>query len=121
MRHSMSKREYKIVTSNRSRDTFLCPLPTCALPQRTLVEANIGYVGELTESAHSVTQVGVCSVLLVEPVLPLHHHAQMLVIHDEALDVQLLYEDGGQLLAVHEEAAIAINVYDHLQYIKLKC
>ena len=43
---------------------------------------------------HPVTKVGVCSILLVEPVLPLDHHAQVLVVHDEALDVQLLYEDG---------------------------
>ena len=41
-----------------------------------------------------MTKVGVCSVLLVEPVLPLDHHAEVLVVHDEALDVQLLYEDG---------------------------
>lgn len=65
-----------------------------------------------------MTQVGVCPVLLVEPVLPLYHHTQVLVVHDEALDIQFLYKDGGQLLAVHEEAAIAINVYHHLQYIK---
>lgn len=56
-----------------------------------------------------------CSVLLVESVLPLNHHAQVLVVHDETLDIQLLYEDGSQLLAVHQETAITIDVYYHLQ------
>ena len=62
-----------------------------------------------------MSQVCVRSVLLVEPVFPLHDHAQVLVVHDEAFHVQLLYEDGGKLLTIHEEAAIAINVYDNLQ------
>ena len=62
-----------------------------------------------------MSQIRVRSILLVEAVLPLHNHAQMLVVHDEALDIQLLNEDGGKLLAVHQEAAVAINVYDYLQ------
>ena len=38
-------------------------------------------------ATHPVAQVGVRSVLLVEPVFPLHHHAQVLVVHDETLHI----------------------------------
>ena len=64
--------------------------------------------------AHPVSQVGVCAVGLVEPVLPLHHHAQVLVVEDEALHLQLLDLGSGQLLAVHQEAAVTVDVHHHL-------
>ena len=62
-----------------------------------------------------VPQVRMRSILLVEAVFPLNHHAQVLVVQDEALHVQLLDEGCGQLLAVHQEAAISINVDHYLQ------
>ena len=70
--------------------------------------------GESSKS-YPVAQVGVCAVGLVEPVLPLHHHAQVLVVEDEGLDLQLLDLGGGQLLAVHQEAAVPVDVHHHLQ------
>ncbi len=39
----------------------------------------------------------------------LHDHAQVLVVEDEALGVQLLNGRGRQLLAVHDEAAVEIK------------
>lgn len=61
-----------------------------------------------------MAKVGVGPVLLVEAILPLHHHAQVLVVQDEHLHIQLLYKGGGQLLAVHQKAAVPVNVYHHL-------
>ena len=51
-------------------------------------------------------------LLCVEAVLPLHDHAQMLVVEDDHLDRQLLAMERGQLLNVHEEAAVAVDVDD---------
>ena len=48
----------------------------------------------------------------MEPVLPLHDHAQVLVVEHDDLDRQLLAMDGGQLLDIHEEAAVAVDVDD---------
>ena len=52
-------------------------------------------------------------VAAVEAVLPLHHHAQVLVVQQQHLDRQLLRVRRRQLLHVHQERAVAINV-DHL-------
>lgn len=51
---------------------------------------------------------------LVEAVLPLYHHAQVLVVKDEHFDVQLLDGCRRHLLAVHQEAAVTVNVHHHL-------
>ena len=63
-----------------------------------------------------MSKVCVCTVGLVEAVLPLHHHAKVLIVQDEGLHLQLLYFGGGQLLAVHEETAVSINVDHHLHH-----
>ena len=52
------------------------------------------------------------AVALVESILPLHHHTQVLVVEDHDLDGHLLEVEGGQLLNVHAEAAVAIDI-DH--------
>ena len=51
-------------------------------------------------------------VALHEAVFPLHDHAQVLVVEQQHLHRQLLAEAGGQLLDVHLEAAVAVDV-DH--------
>mmetsp|Transcript_1469 Transcript_1469/g.3532 ORF Transcript_1469/g.3532 Transcript_1469/m.3532 type:complete len:589 (+) Transcript_1469:609-2375(+) len=50
------------------------------------------------------------SVLLVEAVLPLHDHAKVLVVQNHHLHGKLLHAHGGELLAVHHEAAVAVKV-----------
>ena len=66
------------------------------------------------EQAYPSAQVSVGTVSLVEAILPLHHHTQVLVVQDHHLHFQLLDGGCGQLLAVHQETAIAINVYNNL-------
>ena len=53
-----------------------------------------------------------CPVALVEPVFPLHDHAQVLVVEQNHLDRQLLAMNRGELLNVHEKAAVAVDVDD---------
>lgn len=65
--------------------------------------------------AHSATKIGVCPIGFVEAILPLNHHAQVLVVQDHHLDVQLLDVGRGQLLAVHHEGSVAIYVHHNLR------
>ncbi len=51
---------------------------------------------------------------LIEAVLPLHNHAQVLVVEDEHLDVHFLNGCCGQFLTVHQKGAIPINVHNNL-------
>ena len=57
-------------------------------------------------------EVGVGPVARVEPVLPLDDHAEVLVVQHDHLDRQVLAVDRGQLLDVHQEAAVAVDVDD---------
>ena len=66
-------------------------------------------------ATYTTAKVGVCPVGLVETVLPLHHHTQMLIVQNDHLHIQLLYRSCRQLLAVHQEGAIAIDVDHHLR------
>ena len=50
------------------------------------------------------------TVSLVEPVLPLHHHAEVLVVEEQHLDGDVFTVAGGELLDVHEDAAVSIDV-----------
>ena len=59
-------------------------------------------------------EVGVGAVGLVESILPLHHHAKVLVVEDHDLGLEPLHGGGGQLLAVHQERAIPVNVHHEL-------
>ena len=43
----------------------------------------------------------------VEELLPLAHHAEAAVVHDDDLDVQVLGDAGGELLKRHLERAVA--------------
>ena len=49
----------------------------------------------------------------VETILPLHHHAQVLVVQDDGLGRDFLNARGGQFLDVHQERAVAVDI-DHL-------
>src|SRR6056300_1276934 len=51
-------------------------------------------------------EVGVTSVRLVEAILPLHNHTQILVVQNEALDWQLFGVKGRELLDVHHERTV---------------
>ena len=51
-------------------------------------------------------------MLSIEPVFPLHDHAQVLIVEHDHLDRQLLAMDRGQLLNVHDKAAVAVDVDD---------
>lgn len=58
-----------------------------------------GHASQRAQRAtHPLAQVGVRPVALVEAVLPLHHHPQVLVVEDEGLALQPLDRSGGQLL-----------------------
>ena len=59
-----------------------------------------------------LAQVGVGAVVLVEAVLPLDDHAQVLVVQDHGLHIQLMHKHGRELLRVHHEGAVAVDV-DH--------
>ena len=48
----------------------------------------------------------------IEAVFPLHDHAEVLVIEDEDLGVDLLDLHARELLDVHQERAVAIDVDD---------
>ena len=63
-------------------------------------------VGQLDEVGGKV-QVGLGEAALVEQVLPLVDHAQGMVVEDDHDDGDVVVGDGGQLLAVHTEAAVA--------------
>lgn len=54
------------------------------------------------------------AVGLVESILPLHDHAQVLVVQDEALGVEALNAGRRQLLAVHQETAVTVDVNHRL-------
>ncbi len=57
-------------------------------------------------------EVSMSAVALVKPVFPLDHHAQVLIIEHDHLDGQLLAIDGCELLDIHQEAAVAVDVDD---------
>jgi hypothetical protein len=57
-----------------------------------------------------LAKIRVCSVSLVEAVLPLHDHAEVLVIDDKNLCVEALHLSGRHLLTVHEEGAIPVDI-----------
>ena len=48
----------------------------------------------------------------VEAILPLHHHAKVLVVQDEHLHRQVLRVERGELLDVHDEGSVAVDVDD---------
>src|SRR5579864_7199774 len=59
-----------------------------------------------------VAQVGLGVVALIEELLPLAHHAEILVVDDDHLDRQPETVNRGELLDVHLETAIAGNAED---------
>src|SRR6202034_1429205 len=69
-------------------------------------------VGELDEVR--ADQRGRFIVALVEELLPLADHAQIAVVDDRDVDVELLLHDGGELTGGHLEAAVAGDDPDFL-------
>ena len=61
-----------------------------------------------------VAEEGVAAVALVEVVLPLHHHAEVLVVQDDDLGGNFLDVRRREFLHVHEERAVTVNVDDLL-------
>ena len=61
---------------------------------------------------HGVRQMHVRAALLEEHALPLIDHAEVAVVDDHRHDRQVLEHGGGQLLARHLEAAVAVHA-DH--------
>ncbi len=57
-----------------------------------------------------IAEVGVTAVAGVEVVLPLHHHAEVLIVQDDGFRVDFFDVRGGQFLDVHQERAVAIDV-----------
>ena len=57
-------------------------------------------------------EVGVGPIPLEEAVLPLHDHAEVLVVEEQHLDRDVLTGAGGEFLDVHEDAAVAVDVDD---------
>ena len=59
-----------------------------------------------------VAEDGVASDAAVEAIFPLDDHAEVLIIEDHRFCGDLLDVAGGELLDVHDERAVAINVDD---------
>ena len=59
-----------------------------------------------------VAEEGVASVAGEEAVFPLHDHSEVLVIDDDGLGGNVFGHGGGELLNVHEEGAVAVDVDD---------
>lgn len=57
-------------------------------------------------------QIGVAPAAVVEAILHLRHHAEVLVVEDHHLDADFLRRDGPELMDVHLETAVAVDV-DH--------
>ena len=68
-------------------------------------------LGEL-DPVGDAREVDGAVALLVDDALPLPDHAVAAIVDDDGLDGQPLGEAGGQLLAVHGEGAVAVDV-DH--------
>mmetsp|Transcript_25362 Transcript_25362/g.80246 ORF Transcript_25362/g.80246 Transcript_25362/m.80246 type:complete len:278 (+) Transcript_25362:1093-1926(+) len=77
------------------------------------VGEDVHLIARLVELRVPAPQVGVRAVGLVEAVLPLHDHAQVLVVEDHDLHVELVHVDRRQLLAVHHEAPVSVDVNYH--------
>ena len=59
-------------------------------------------------------EVGVAAVGAVEAILPLNDHAEVLVVEHEHLHREVLGVQGGELLDVHHEGAVAVDVNHRL-------
>ncbi|WVZ19010.1 hypothetical protein V8G54_006332 [Vigna mungo] len=57
-----------------------------------------------------ISQICVSSVGFVEPILPLNHHTQVLIIQQQYLYREILHSYSRQLLNIHYETPISINV-----------
>ena len=57
-------------------------------------------------------EVRVTAIRLVKSILPLHDHAEVLVVQDEALHRQVFRVQGREFLNIHDERAIAVDVDD---------
>ena len=73
-----------------------------------MLSANLVGLRDL-DKIRVVAKIGFGVVALIEELLPLSNHAQILVVHDDHLDGQAETADRSQLLDVHLEAAIARN------------
>ena len=60
-----------------------------------------------------IPEEGMATIALMKAVLPLHHHAKVLVIKNNHFGGNALDMCCSQLLNIHEERAVTINV-DHL-------
>src|SRR5262245_61305463 len=69
-------------------------------------------VGVNLRAVVRVAEVSVAAVAFVEVVLPLHDHAEVLVVEDDRLGGNLLDVRRGQLLDVHQERTVAVDI-DH--------
>ena len=59
-----------------------------------------------------IAEEGVSAVAVVKTVLPLHHHAEVLVVEDDGLGRDFFDVGAGQFLHVHEERTVAVDVDD---------
>ena len=57
-----------------------------------------------------ITNKRMPAIALVKTVLPLHHHAQMLIVENHSLNGNFLRMKRRQLLYIHRKTAIAINI-----------
>ena len=76
--------------------------------------ADAHVVGINLRAMVGITEVSVTTVAAIEVILPLHDHAEVLVVQDDGLGGNLLDVRGGELLDVHQEGAVAVNVHDLL-------
>lgn len=74
--------------------------------------ANLDVVGVNAIEVLGVAEEGVCAVGAIEAVFPLDDHAEVLVVEDDDFCCDAFDFGGGELLDVHEEGAVAINVND---------
>ena len=56
------------------------------------------------------TQIRMGTISFEEPVFPLHHHPQVLIVQEQRLHRQVFTLECGEFLYVHQHAAVTINV-----------
>ena len=59
-----------------------------------------------------VRQEGLGPVGIILQIFPLDHHAQVLVVQNNAFDGQTLHMNGCQLLNIHEHGTVPVNIHD---------
>ena len=83
--------------------------------------AHLDVVGIDSLEVFRISEEGIASVAAMESVFPLNDHAKVLVIEDDHLYGDLFDVSGGQLLDIHQERAVAVDIDDLLVRVRDFC